>query len=78
MQCYRALLPWSDLLGLIHNHLFSLCFYCLIIVVLPYITLGVTEGVTTQSVPPQDDGVSLPIDVNFPFGSQIQSTVYVC
>ena len=46
--------------------------------VLPYITLGETEGVTTQSVPPQDDGVSLPINVNFPFGSQIQSTVYVC
>ena len=46
--------------------------------VLPYITLGVTEGVTTQSVPPQDDGVSLSIDVNFPFGSQNQSTVYIC
>ena len=44
----------------------------------PYITLGETEGVITQSVPPLDDGVSLPIDVNFPFGSQIQSTVYVC
>ena len=47
-------------------------------VTVPYITLGVTEGVTTQSVPPLDDGVSLSIDVNFPFGAQIQSTVYVC
>ena len=45
---------------------------------LPYITLGVTVGVTTQTVPPYDDGVSASIDVNFPFGSQIQSTVYVC
>ena len=47
-------------------------------VVLSYIILGETVGVATQSVPPQDDGVSLSIDVNFPFGSQIQSTVYVC
>ena len=47
-------------------------------VTVPYITLGETEGVITQSVPPLDDGVSLPIDVNFPFGAQIQSTVYVC
>ena len=47
--------------------------------VLPYITLGVTEGVTTLSVPVALDGVSLPIIyVDFPFGAQIQSTVYVC
>ena len=46
--------------------------------VLPYVTLGETEGVTTQSVPVALDGVSLPIYVNFPFGAQIQSTVYVC
>ena len=46
--------------------------------VLSYITLGVTEGVTTQSVPVALDGVSLPIYVDFPFGAQIQSTVYVC
>ena len=45
--------------------------------VLPYIALGVTEGVDTQSVPRQDDGVSLPINVQFPFGSQYRSTVYV-
>ena len=46
--------------------------------VLPYIILGETECVTTQSVPVALDGVSLPIYVDFPFGSQIQSTVYVC
>ena len=45
---------------------------------IPYITLGETGGVVTQSVPVQDDGVSSPISIDFPFGSQTQSTVYVC
>ena len=44
---------------------------------LPYIILGETEGVTTMSVPAVDDGVSEPINVSIPFGSQIESTVYV-
>ena len=47
------------------------------VTVMPYITLGVTGGVVTQVVPSADDGVSLPINVQFPFGSQIQSSVYV-
>lgn len=46
-------------------------------VVIPYITLGVTQGVITQSVPSFDDGTSSPIFVPFPLGSQFQSTVYV-
>lgn len=45
--------------------------------VLPYIPRGVTAGVVTQSVPPEDDGLSSPIDVQFPFGFQLRSTVYV-
>ena len=47
-------------------------------VTLPYISLGVTESVLTQSVPAEDDSISLPIDVPFPFGSRIESTIYVC
>ena len=66
------------------SNILNICLYLSIIsvttvdTVLPYIILGETEGVATQSVPPEDDGVSLSIDVNFPFGSQNQSTVYVC
>ena len=41
---------------------------------LPYIDLGVTD---IQHVPIRDDGISAPIHVNFPFGHQVQSTVYV-
>ena len=45
----------------------------------PYINLGVTEGVETYFVPEFDDGVSPPVNVdNFPLGSQVESTVYVC
>ena len=43
----------------------------------PYISLGVTENVTTHNVQAQDDGLSEPIDVQFAFGNQIESTVYV-
>ena len=46
-------------------------------IVIPYITLGVTDGVVTQSVPSFDDGTSLQISVLFPLGNQFQSTVYV-
>ena len=42
-----------------------------------YITLGVTSGVVTQYVPSADDGVSPAISVQFPFGSQFLSFVYV-
>ena len=48
------------------------------VTVMSYITLGGTEGVIKQTVPRALDGLSLPINVNFPFGSQFQSTVYVC
>ena len=34
-------------------------------------------GVATYSVPAVDDGVSLPIYVEFPFGSEIEPKVYV-
>ena len=45
----------------------------------PYIMLGVTEGVETYFVPRSLDGVSPPVNVdNFPLGSQVESTVYVC
>ena len=43
-------------------------------VVMPYIDLGVAN---IQHVPPRDDGLSEPIYVDFPFGHQIQSTIYV-
>ena len=45
--------------------------------VIPYIQLGVTEGVATHTVPESDDGTSSPIYVSFPLGSQLQSTIYV-
>ena len=47
-------------------------------IVIPYISLGVTENVITQQVPPYDDGFSQPIHVPFPLGSHLESTVYVC
>ena len=50
----------------------------LVVTGFPYISLGETFGVATQSVPAVDDGVSSPISVQFPFGSEIESTVYVC
>ena len=43
-------------------------------VVMPYIDLGVAN---IQHVPLRDDGISEPIYVGFPFGHQIQSTIYV-
>ena len=46
-------------------------------IVIPYITLGVTDGVVTQSVPSFNDGTSSPISVLFPLGNQFQSIVYV-
>ena len=42
-----------------------------------YIELGVTDGVETYAVLPLDDFFSEPIFVQFPFGYQILSTVYV-
>ena len=48
-------------------------------VYLEFIGLNVTEGVTLQFVPVQDDGATTPIliDTGFPFGNSIQSTAYV-
>ena len=43
--------------------------------VMPYIDLGLTD---TQYVPSQDDGISAPIYVDFPFGGQILPVIYVC
>ena len=43
----------------------------------PYVNLGETVGVETHVVPAYDDGISEPIHVQFPFGHQLQSTVYV-
>lgn len=45
--------------------------------ILQYIELNSTESVETQSVPAFDDGLSAPINVTFPFGDEILSTVYV-
>ena len=45
--------------------------------VIPYITFGETEGVFTQAVPDFDDGISAPINISFPLGSHVESTVYV-
>ena len=42
-----------------------------------YIELGVTDGVETYAVLPLDDFFSEPIFVQFPFGYQTLSTVYV-
>ena len=44
---------------------------------LTYITPGESVGVVTQYVPVALDGLSLPINISFPFGSQIRPTVYV-
>ena len=41
---------------------------------MPYYDLGLTD---TQYVPSQDDGISAPIYVDFPFGGQIQPVIYV-
>ena len=43
--------------------------------VLPYIDLGTTD---TQYVPVAVDGISAPINVEFPLGCQILPTIYVC
>ena len=44
---------------------------------MPYIALGETEGVQTDAVPNVYEGVSSPIEVVFPMGYQIHSTIYV-
>lgn len=46
---------------------------------LPYLTLGVTPGVDTLTVPAIDDGASsaIPIPTGFPIGNTNQSTAYV-
>ena len=44
---------------------------------LPYISLGVTDNVPTHTVPTLDDGLSEPINVQFAFGNQLESTLYV-
>ena len=46
--------------------------------ILPYIVVGVTEGVDTFSVPAFDDGVSEPVEVAFPIGQSIKPFVQVC
>ena len=47
--------------------------------VLPYIPLGVTEGVVEQIVEHELDGLSeaIVLDKDFPFGAQFETTVYV-
>ena len=62
-----------------YNSLFILVLSGLSIVlstVLPYITLGVTEGVDTNSVS-FAEYVSQLISVEFPLGLQVQSTIQV-
>jgi hypothetical protein len=46
---------------------------------LPFLTLRVTPGVDTLTVPAADDGTSsaIPIPTGFPFGNSNQSTAYV-
>ena len=46
---------------------------------IPFIPLGTTPGVDTQTLPNTDDGASDPITVpnDFPMGFQFFSTVYV-
>ena len=46
------------------------------LVVLPYISLGCTPGVQTETLERKLDGLSRPIEVDFPFGSQ-RSRFYV-
>ena len=45
--------------------------------VLPYISLGETEGVQTLSVPPADDDVSEAIQMEFPIGFSIETQIQV-
>ena len=45
---------------------------------LPYIILGVTDDVTTQSVPRRRDGLSPLISIQFPIGDELESVVGVC
>ena len=49
------------------------------VIPLPYVTLGMTEGVDTLSVPSEDDAVSAAVMVpmGFPFGNSTHTTVYV-
>ena len=46
---------------------------------LPFLTLRVTPGVATLTVPAVDDGTSsaIPIPTGFPIGNSNQSTAYV-
>ena len=44
---------------------------------MPYISLGETAGVFTEFVPRLVDGVSRPIFIDFPLGTQREQTVYV-
>ena len=46
---------------------------------LPFIPLGVTYGVEQQVLLESDDGVEgpIPIDPRFPFGSSVQTVLYV-
>ena len=46
--------------------------------VMPYIILGVTDDVTTQSVPRRRDGLSPLISIQFPIGDELESVVGVC
>ena len=45
---------------------------------MPYIILGVTDDVTTQSVPRRRDGLSPLISIQFPIGDGLESVVGVC
>ena len=61
---------------MLSNILFTLGLPIVVATVLPYITLGVTEGVDTNSVS-FDGYFSQLISVEFPLGLQVQSAVQV-
>ena len=58
---------------------YSLCTYFNYSAWLPYLTLRITPGVVTNSVPEFDDGtsVAIPIPTGFPIGNTNQSVAYV-
>ena len=60
-----------------YNYLLTLSISFILFIVLPYIILGITEGVGKKLVPQELDGLSSPINITFPFGAQIETNVYV-
>ena len=45
--------------------------------VMPYVALGVTDRVVTQSAPRRRDGISQLVSVHFPYGSGFETAVGV-